>query len=71
MVKGLRSDKNGIPVMKSSGKPKTIAYTPLSEKQKHEEMKKVIRNLHETGYSTSGFGGSSSKIGPVDLKDKN
>tara|TARA_R100000353_G_C6378319_1_gene161139 strand:- start:123 stop:323 length:201 start_codon:yes stop_codon:yes gene_type:complete len=64
MVQGPRKGK-----MKSSPSATTLAYTPLSEKEKEAEMRKVIKNLHDTNYTRSGFGGSSSNFGPAKLKE--
>ena len=52
----------------AQGKPVKLAYTPMTEKEKHEHMKRVVKNLHDTNYQTSGITGSSTKIGPVNLK---
>ena len=55
MVQGPRKGK-----MKSSSAATTIAYTPLTEAQKEAEMRKVIKNLHDTNYTRRGFGSRSN-----------
>ena len=42
MVAGPRNNK-----MKRSPAAKTVAYIPLTEKQKDEEMRKLIKNLND------------------------
>ena len=64
MVLGPRKGK-----MKSTPEATTIAYTPLTEAQKEAEMRKVIKNLHDTNYTRSGLTGSSSNFGPAKLKE--
>ena len=60
---------SGKPTSEAAGKPiGNLAYTPMSEKEKDAHMKKGVEDLHKTNYQTSGFGGSSSKFGPVKLK---
>ena len=64
MVQGPRKGK-----MKSSPSATTLAYTPLSEKQKDAEMRRVIKEMKDTNYTRSGLTGSSSNFGPVRLKE--
>ena len=57
MVAGPRKGK-----MKSSPKPKTLAYTPLSEKEKDAQMKQLIKNLHDPNHPAGNY---RSPGGPV------
>ena len=41
--------------MKSSPKAKTIAYTPLSEKEKKDAMKQLIKNLHDPNHPAGNY----------------
>ena len=50
MVKGPRKGE-----MKSSSKVKTIAYTPLSEKEKEEAMRKLIKNLNDPHHPAGNY----------------
>ena len=50
MVAGPRKGK-----MKSSPKAKTIAYTPLTEKQKDEAMRQLIKNLHDPNHPAGNY----------------
>ena len=57
MVAGPRNAK-----MKSSPKAKTIAYTPLSEKEKDAQMRQLIKNLHDPNHPAGNY---RSPGGPV------
>ena len=50
MVAGPRNAK-----MKSSPKAKTIAYTPLSEKEKNQKMEDLIRRLNDPKDPTGNY----------------
>ena len=39
--------------------PKKIAYTPLTKAQQDAEMRRVIKEMKDTNYTRSGFGGRS------------
>ena len=41
--------------MKSSPKAKTIAYTPLSEKEKKDAMKQLIKNLNDPNHPAGNY----------------
>ena len=55
MAQGPRKGK-----MKASPKAKTVAYTPLTEKQKNEAMENLIKKLNDpkdpASLDTSGMG---------------
>ena len=57
MVAGPRNNK-----MKSSPKAKTVAYTPLTEKQKDDAMRQFIKNLHDPKHPAGHY---RSPGGPV------
>ena len=50
MVAGPRNNK-----MKSSPKAKTVAYTPLTEKQKDDAMRQLIKNLHDPKHPAGNY----------------
>ena len=50
MAAGPRNNK-----MKSSPKAKTVAYTPLTEKQKDEAMRQLIKNLHDPNHPAGNY----------------
>ena len=50
MVAGPRNNK-----MKSSPKAKTVAYTPLSEKEKDAKMRQLIKNLHDPNHPAGNY----------------
>ena len=50
MVAGPRNNK-----MKSSPKAKTVAYTPLTEKQKDEAKRQLIKNLHDPNHPAGNY----------------
>ena len=37
-----------------------VAYTPLTQAQKDAEMRRVIKEMKDTNYTRSGFGGGSN-----------
>ena len=41
--------------MKSSPKAKTVAYTPLTEKQKDDAMRQLIKNLHDPKHPAGNY----------------
>ena len=57
MAAGPRNNK-----MKSSPKAKTVAYTPLSEKEKDAKMRQLIKNLHDPNHPAGNY---RSPGGPV------
>ena len=60
MVAGPRKGK-----MKSSPKAKTIAYTPLSEKEKDAKMRELIKNLNDPHHPAGNYrspGGSRFNV---------
>ena len=50
MASGPRKGK-----MKYSPKAKTIAYTPLTEKEKDEAMRRLIKNLHDPNHPAGNY----------------
>ena len=50
MVAGPRKGK-----MKSSPEAKTVAYTPLSEKEKDAKMRQLIKNLHDPNHPAGNY----------------
>ena len=50
MASGPRKGK-----MKSSPKAKTVAYTPLSEKEKDAKMRQLIKNLHDPNHPAGNY----------------
>ena len=50
MAAGPRNNK-----MKSSPKAKTVAYTPLTEKQKDDAMRQLIKNLHDPKHPAGNY----------------
>ena len=50
MAQGPRKGK-----MKASPKAKTIAYTPLTEKQKDDAMRKLIKNLNDPHHPAGNY----------------
>ena len=50
MASGPRNNK-----MKSSPKAKTVAYTPLTEKEKDEAMRRLIKNLHDPNHPAGNY----------------
>ena len=50
MVLGPRKNE-----MKSSPKAKTVAYTPLTEKQKDDAMRQLIKNLHDPKHPAGNY----------------
>ena len=50
MVAGPRNNK-----MKSSPKAKTVAYTPLTEKQKDDAMRQLIKNIHDPKHPAGNY----------------
>ena len=60
MVAGPRNNK-----MKSSPKAKTLAYTPLSEKEIHQKMEDLIKRLNDPKDPTGNYrspGGSRFNV---------
>ena len=50
MAAGPRNNK-----MKPSPKAKTVAYTPLSEKEKDAKMRQLIKNLHDPNHPAGNY----------------
>ena len=55
MVAGPRAGKDGPPEMRKSSKAKTIAYTPLSEKEKDAKMRELIKNLNDPHHPAGDY----------------
>ena len=55
MVAGPRAGKKGTNEMKPSPKAKTIAYIPLTEKQKHDAMENLIKKLNDPKDPTGNY----------------
>ena len=58
MARQTDEDRKKALKIKQQKRKNKVAYTPMTEAQKKAHMIKFIKNLKESDYKTSGFGGN-------------